>query len=292
LGVTESEVTNPNIIPSGQGFFVYVTSSGTPSLIVRESAKSTTSAGTFSRMASNEQRIKIRLTRSGDNDYQYDAMLRMRAGATDQFDLNRDAQVLSGPGYHFGFSSFGSMTAPLVLQTIEQPAATKVIPMEMDYKGSMGTYKFRFTELESLEPGMMVYLKDNYTGELIPLDSDTEAEFLVIDESTATSGRFELILQPEDLTSVAGYEKGRMVMINPNPSAKSEGADLVLKGFGAGQAWLQITDMTGRVISSDRASLSGSDTREIRFPAGLPAGVYTIKIQTGTQQITRKWVVK
>jgi uncharacterized delta-60 repeat protein len=292
LGVTESEVTNPNIIPSGQGFFVYVTSSGTPSLIVRESAKSTTSAGTFSRMASNEQRIKIRLTRSGDNDYQYDAMLRMRAGATDQFDLNRDAQVLSGPGYHFGFSSFGSMTAPLVLQTIEQPAATKVIPMEMDYKGSMGTYKFRFTELESLEPGMMVYLKDNYTGELIPLDSDTEAEFLVIDESTATSGRFELILQPEDLTSVAGYEKGRMVMINPNPSAKSEGAVLVLKGFGAGQAWLQITDMTGRVISSDRASLSGSDTREIRFPAGLPAGVYTIKIQTGTQQITRKWVVK
>ena len=292
LGVTSSGVTNPNIIPSGQGFFVYLTTPGTPNLTVKEAAKITASAGTFSRMASNEQRIKIRLTRSGDNAYQYDAMLRMQAGATDQFDLNRDAQVLSGPGFHFGFSSNGSMNEPLVLQTIAPVSNTKVVPMVMDLKGSTGIYSFRFSEIQSLDAGTSVFLKDNYTGELTPITDNSEIEFVVNESGSGASGRFELVFQPEGLTSVSQLEKGQTVLVYPNPSASGKSATLTLKGFETNKVSLQISDALGRIMSASNRNLTGAGTHEIALPSGLAAGVYSIKIQAGAKTVTHKWVVK
>ena len=77
-------------------------------------------------------------------------------GATDGFDQNMEAHLLTGANAALGFvegneefviSSFGPLTG------------TKTIPVKTYYGGQVGAYKLNFTDLESFPVTQHIYLR-------------------------------------------------------------------------------------------------------------------------------------
>jgi hypothetical protein len=290
-GTTQNSGSPGNIIPSGQGFFVNIVNPGTFGMTVRESAKITSTSGSFARTATAQaEQIRIRLTKDAAADYQYDGMLRMQEGSTDGFEINKDVSNLAGS--NFSFALKGADNSEFLLHSIAPPTETKIIPMVMNYSGQKGVFKFTFLELESITSGTTAYLKDNFTGEMTMIENGGSIEFAVNDASSASSSRFELILSPDAVTGVKLSTKGSAVVIYPNPSQSNTGTVLSLIGFDARQAEMNVTDVLGKIVISKTISLQANGTTEYQLKENLPAGVYTVKTTGGKKTSTQKWIVK
>jgi hypothetical protein len=260
-------------------------------MTVRESAKITSTSGSFARTATAQaEQIRIRLTKDASADYQYDGMLRMEAGSTDGFEINKDVSNLAGS--NFSFALKGADNSEFLLHSIAPPTETKIIPMVMNYSGQNGVFKFTFLELESITSGTSAYLKDNFTGEMTLIENGGSVEFVVNDANSASSSRFELILSPDAVTGVKLSAKGAGVVIYPNPSQSNTGTVLSIIGFDANQAELKVTDVLGKTVISKTISLQANGTTEYQLKENLPAGVYTVKTTGGKKTSTQKWIVK
>jgi len=148
-------------------------------------------------------------------DYQYDAMARRMAGATDGFDVNMDLDNLPGSSANFAFKAIGDKH--LLLNAIAPLTETRTLLLVMNYLGATGTFQFSFLDMETLSSGTTAYLKDNYLNQLSALDENSIVQFTVNDSESASADRFELILNTDGMTSVKGNVSGNGVVIYPNP---------------------------------------------------------------------------
>ena len=288
LGVTVNSGPNANVIPSSQGFFVKLLSGATGSLVVKESAKVTNTSGTYLRTATAESSaIRMRLKKEGQTDYQFDAMVKFEEGSSDAFDIHRDMDILSGPSYEFGFpNASGNL---LLNSQAELSGETRIVPMHLDLKGQTGNFRFEVLS-QSLPSGSVAYIRDNYLGELSEVSQNSVLSFIVLDEASAASDRFELIINPGVVTGNVQLS-GQQISILPNPSKSLKGATLLMSGFSGKTAQVSICDMTGKVLFASSTSLV-SGKAEISLPAGLASGVYQVKVKGENISQTRRFVVE
>lgn len=291
LGVTISSNTNPNIIPSSQAFFVRLTNAGsyTTTMTVREGAKVTASAGTFTRTATANNGLRVRMKNTAVSGYQFDAMIRMADNATDGFDHNQDLHLLSGEKFQFGWAGNNET---FLLNTIPGFTDSKVIPMSVDYQGNTsGTFSFEFLDAASLGANVQVWLKDNYLNSLTPVLEGDVVNYTVTNAEAAAKNRFELVLTTESVTSVAGISKGVSMSILPNPSQSNAATQVRVNGWNTETAVLEVSDALGRVIRRQTVNAANGKL-DVQMPANLSAGVYLVKISGANQSIARRWVVK
>lgn len=288
LGVTSSTNTPANVIPSGQAFFVKLTTPGTYSVgtfAVQESAKTATN-GQFVRTATTaSNQIRIRLTKSDVSDYQFDGMLRFHETATNGYDQNLDMEAF--PGSAFEFSLLGENGESLLLSAIPFSNQTRVIPMKMSYNGQVGTYTLSFLDVASLSEGS-VYLKDNYLGTLTSTAGTGTYTFQVDSDESGNADRFELIVSPYTVTSVNKALAGMAVSFYPNPSHGSLSVDV--KGVSESHGTLEIADVLGKVVY--RSTNAVKDLNGKVFPLNLPAGVYSARMIFGSNTFTEKLIVQ
>lgn len=275
LGVTLSVNANPSIIPSGQSFFVRLSSPGTytSELKVKESAKSTAMSGTFTRSATaNNGQIRIRLEKPENAGYRFDGMIRFREESTDGFDQHLDLVRFPGSGFEFSLKGEGGQ---FLLNTIAPPTETKTIPLTIHYQGESGTFRLKFLDVESLENNMMVYLKDNVLQTITPIQNQTNYEFQAFSGSLAMADRFELIINPMDLTEISSPVSSKGMLVYPNPVVDHKLTVLVSEKLA--ESTLEITDILGRKVPFVSRKLDAS-SMEIAFPPSLAMGQYFLKM--------------
>jgi hypothetical protein len=275
LGVTSNTESNPNLIPSGQSFFVRLTTPGTyvTNLSVKESAKVTTSSATFLRTATAAgNQLKIRLTSVNAPGYQFDAMVKMEEGSTDGFDQNRDLEIFPGTNAEFSIRSEGN--AGRLLESIALITETRTIGLSMDYHGRTGVFSFGFPEGEMFLENTEVYLKDNHFGTLTLIQAGTEYSFAANSDGELNPIRFELILNPASVTGGKNLVSRMTRLLYPNP-VTNQVFTLVCSGE---DTELDITDILGRKVAfSMNQTVAGQ--KEVTFPSSVKAGQYWVKVR-------------
>lgn len=276
--------TNPNVIPSGQAFFVKITTPGSFNLQVGENAKSTSGAGTFTRTAVTGNQVRIRLSKMG-SDARYDAMLRLAEGATDGFDQGMDLEAFAGSNFEFSFDH------NLLLQTLAPSAETRILPLHMKYAGQMGTYSLGFSELEGLLENNSLYLRDLLTGTMQAIQPGFEYAYSVTSSDALTSDRFELVLSPEAVTGSVKGSPSFPVALIPNPSQNGTQAHIQVGSSEGADVQVVVTDALGRKVWESTASGTYGQT-QIALSNRLAPGMYQVQVLSGSKSAILKWMVK
>ncbi len=281
-----------NIIPSSQGFMVKVLSGTTATLKVREAAKFVSNSGAFVRTAAqNNNQIRIRLSNSNQADYRYDGIVRFDDEATFGFDANRDAHALAGGAYEF--SMIDESGAELLINSVPVPSESKVIPVSMNYKGTTGMYTFNFEDLENLDNGVELYLRDNLLGNLVSINAQPQYSFYIgSGDAGVSANRFEIVVSPSTLTGVSKMVDGIGVGVYPNPASPSSKVTVSVQGVSSSDAQIIVTDMVGRVVYNGSMNVLADKVSEKNIEFDFASGVYSVKVITSGKTFVDKLIVR
>jgi hypothetical protein len=231
----------------------------------------------------------MRLKKAGEAAYQFDAMVRFEEGSTEAFDAHRDMDILTGSSYEFGFPNAGSN---LLLNSQEALSEeTRIVPIRMNLRGHTGPFSFEVLS-QALPSGSSAYIRDLYLGEITEIFQGSNFTFTVSDSASGAGDRFELIISPGLVTGGASLKDEHYLFLSPNPSDQQKGTQISMKGFKGNEAQILVTDVTGRIVSSEKASLNNGSMVYPLNCAGFPAGIYTIQIRTQDSKLSRKLIIK
>jgi hypothetical protein len=275
--------TNPNLIPSGQSFFVRLVNAGTytESLVVRESAKSVTTSGSFTRSTTQTNLLKLKLSKENSgNNYAYECVIRFMPEATDGYDPQLDLSSLGGSNYYFSIlvDNQGMMVGSFAPIT-----ESKTVQLSTDFAGQNGTYSFDFQNLSTFPEDIFIYLKDNLTGGLTDVRAFPNVSFEVNAANIGFSNRFELVFALESATSVQSALGSPALHLIPNPAPSGDFQVMLLNGSSKGQ--IDIFDVRGRKVYTQETTGSASVVR-----TGLPKGLYRVKY-TDSKGVLQKSIV-
>jgi len=282
--------TNPNLIPSGQAFFARLAIGGNYSatMSIKEAAKSEGSSGQFLRTNVVQNIVRINMTKPGQ-PFGYDAVVRFMEGATDGYDLAYDFSSLGGSSFHISVPVVGE---DMSIASYAPLTEMKLIPLTTKYQGVYGTFKLKFTEMQNLLSVGTVYLRDNLLGTLEQVTEGYVYSYFVSSADGLIVNRFELVFNPNAVTSVKESKPGASMNIIPNPSESKGGVTIALVGFEGVSANIQVVDALGRVVVAKTASLISEGITEYQLNENLAAGMYTVKVIGTTRTLNQKMIVK
>lgn len=282
---------NPNLIPSGQGFFVKLQTAGvyTATLAVTESAKSNGGAAFIRSSVSDNRVLKIALERPDLNgSYNYMGEIRFKDGATDGKDIQLDVPAFSAGRFHFSMPVDGE---EMLVSTLGQLTDTKVVPLNTRFLGSFGSYQFNLSGLETFEPGTAIYIRDNFLGTIQDISLNPVYSFAVNGANIGMVNRFEVVFAPNSVTSNLSAINGVELNLFPNPASGNE-VVMALKGALSGKGNLAIIDVLGKVVLNESVNLLDGMTQKTITIKGLPSGIYTLQVATPTATFSKKLVIK
>jgi hypothetical protein len=288
-----SLATPPNVIPSSQGFFVKLRNPGTYTATLQstEAVKTLATSGSFVRTATANNQVRIRMQHNSNADYRFDGMIRFDQAASYNFDMNKDVDALSGQS--FDFYMLADNGEGLLMNTVPVPAESKVMPMVVNYKGQIGTFRFSFLEQESLTNGAQIYLKDNFLGTLSSVASNPVYAFTVnATDGSNASDRFEIVISPSSVTGINRVLDGVGFGIYPNPVEGTSNFTVALRSDIDGGAQVSITDVLGKVVFTNEMVAKAGELSEKSLQPKLAAGVYTVKVVSNGKTFTEKLVVR
>lgn len=272
-------IGNP-VLPLGQGFFVQVAQGqSTATLTLRNSQRVTSYATQVSVQrpaADTRPRLNLTLgTAAGllDGLYVY-----AEADATTGFDAKQDAaKLLNNSGLNL--AALASDGQPLSIQAL--PTFAGRIALQVGVPAA-GTYSLTAAEL-LLPAGAQPTLEDTQTGQRTPLTAAGNAYTFTVAAGEPTAGRFWLNLNgtASPLATTSALQAALTVF--PNPAHNGQATLLVPTGTAAGQ--VQVLDALGRLVRQQ--ALGAGNTTVLKL-SGLPAGVYIVRVQAGSEQATRR----
>jgi hypothetical protein len=276
-------VGNP-VLPMGQGFFARIspgTTNGT--LALHNTHRVTTYATQVSVLrTAAETRPRLNLTLAAPSGNLDGLYVYAEAGATAGFDAQQDAAkllntsglnlaALTPDGQPLSIQGLAALTGRVALR-VQTPAA--------------GTYTLAAAELLNLPAGTSLVLEDTQTGQRTPLAATGAAYSFTVAAGDKPDGRFWLNLSAASpLATQAGALQAALTVF-PNPTHDGQATLLVPTGTGAGQ--VQVLDALGRLVRHQALAAGGSTTLKL---AGLPAGVYVVRVQTSGEQATRRLTI-
>ena len=292
LGVAPSLLPNPNLIASGQGFFVKRTSllKAGSTIALKESGKTTGTSAVFTRpsvVVVNQ--MTIGLTRLEDTDgYKFVSMFRIHEEASESFDNAYDAYGISGARPHIAFPMEGEL---LVLNSFGNVTVTTYVPMHFNNGGQTGAFKFSFANASSFE-NVVVYLKDNYLNTITETSAVPYTFTVDANQESYSANRFELLVNPVIALVTPNSSQLSGFSVYPNPFMEGKGTTFALKGFNAENASLIITDALGREVFKTIIQLGDQPLTEYHMKAELTAGIYSVKAAGGSKSFTLKLAVR
>jgi hypothetical protein len=281
LGVTPAPA-NPNIIPSGQAFFVRINNPGTQTIQINENAKITSASGQFLRTASAETKgIRMRLSRGPSTDeYGFEAEIRFSAEAIDDFEPGLDFASLGSNRFHFSVSVGNEKC---ILSHFGEIGELKIIPLEMNFAGETGSFRLGFSISELFQGTASVFLKDKHLQTLTPI-GEASSYLFSVEPGMPAADRFELLVSPA--ITRAGQAAGSPgLQIFPNP-AKDKATLLFAEADGIAEA--ELLDQQGRLVRKI-ALPPGCRSAEVSLE-DLPAGVFCLRVRSRTGVFSSKLV--
>jgi hypothetical protein len=301
-GIYRSFVNNvgagTNVLAAGQGFFVRVSTPGTPGSITLTNANRATSYGptpAFQR-ATAETRPLLRLSLGLGSQpatsatAQDETFVYFQAGATSAFDGTFDANKLLNPsGYYLGTASADATAQGLSISgraLLPQASPDDVVPLWLSVPA--GSYTLTATELlnfAGMAGGTTVLLRDALTSSLTNLGTTPSYSFQVA-ANAAYAGRFSLVFRASTALAMApaGLLGQILTSVYPNPTAGP--ATLSITGLPAQVRQVQATvvDALGRVADTlTLTPVQGAATAMLPTQ-GLSAGVYVLRLSARDDQ--------
>jgi len=270
---------NPNIIPSGQGFFVKLASGTTANLSMTEAVKSTGS-GSFLRTASQvSNALRIQMRSAQASAYSYNAEVRFSELANDAIDAELDAPIMAGAGFHF---TMPVGAEELIMNMMGSLNETKIVPMNVSQK-SAGAFTFNFSGISSFPAQTSIFIRDNFNGTIQDIRTQPEFAFQMSASENGV-GRFELIFTPDVVTSNEIRNSVLGVRVYPNPVTGQQ-ISIELSN-AASSASVVLTDMFGRVVMTSKVALESG--KAVIAKPSIAAGVYTLKVTAGGMNYSRR----
>ena len=159
-------------------------------------------------------------------------------------------------------------------------------PLTMDSTRSPIGWDWKYFDMNTfvykiVDP--LVYFVQNQSGTMYKL---TFKEFV-----GSSTGRIVLQKEVNTITGIDEVVKsGFNAAVYPNPV--SEVMNLVINPGKSGNALVSLLDISGRTVLTRRYDLQPEELSTLRIPvSGLPSGIYMLKIQSGSNVISRKVVV-
>lgn len=281
---------NPNLIPSGQGFFVKLQTAGvyTEVLSVTEAAKSSL-ASTFIRSSVTESNVlKINLERPDLNgSYFYMGEIRFKDEATDGKDMQLDIPDFSAGRFNFSMPVDGE---EMLINTLGQLTTTKIVPLNTRFMGSYGTYQFRVSGIETFAAGTTVYMRDNYLGTLQNVTFNPVYTFDVNGGNIGMINRFELVFSPDAITGTKLALNGMEISLYPNPVIGKQ-VTLSVQGKGNEMGQVVVTDLVGKVVYRSELKIGNGLTKTV-IDLDFPAGIYTVQVKSDSKTVSEKLIVR
>jgi hypothetical protein len=274
-----------SIIPLGQAFFVRVATGQTSgALTLRNSQRVATYATQVAvQRTTGETRPVLNLTLAAANGSADALYVYAESGATAGFDQQQDAVKLPNLT---GLNLAALTTDGQSLSVQGLPALAGRVALGVQVPAA-GTYTFAAAELLNLPAGALPVLEDTKTGQRTPLVAVGSTYTFTVTAGEALAGRFWLNLNgtasPLATTSPLQTE----LTLYPNPTQEGQATLLVPAGTAAGQ--VQVLDALGRLVRQQSLAAGGATTLKL---AGLPAGVYVVRVQAGSEQATRRLTIK
>ncbi|HEY8781220.1 MAG TPA: YDG domain-containing protein [Mucilaginibacter sp.] len=186
-----------NIIPSGEGFFVYATGTGA-ALTFTEAAKTNTQvtgAALFmskTPLASNNTQY-LRLQLKLDSVNSDETIMRFNGNTKTTYDPMEDARYKLGYG-KVSLSSLSSDNIPLAINQL--PLASKGDTIRLKVSVSVvGSYNLSLKNIEGIPQIYDIWLKDAFTKDSVNMRKDSAYSFTIsTDTASYGSNRFRLIL--------------------------------------------------------------------------------------------------
>jgi hypothetical protein len=287
-GVSNDGITNKNIIPSMQGFFIHVSNGVFPvtgTLALDNSVRITDLAHSFIKSGKDESKPLLRLTaRFSDDPASADpVVVYFDDNASTSFDSKFDALKLMNTDLKVpNFYSAGSDGSKLSINALPSSLiAGCTIPLGIKTSRT-GNVVFKIPAISSQLPVTTLYLTD-LTAE-INQDMLSGNEYSVQLTSGEYPGRFFLYLNssPTNITdpgynelSFKAYFSEGMVII-----------DIDLPGGDEGR--VIITNLTGQPLFSTKIFDSG----HYEFDPEMKPGLYIITFINGIKRISKKIIVE
>lgn len=269
-----------NELATAQGFFIRASAPGA-SATVTESAKISSNVGVKS---NNRNLSLIRLFVSDAQNLTDEAVVAFRRGATTGYDSEFDAPKLPSSGLNI--ATLGG-TELLAISSREELANANDIVNVM-VQATAGNYSLRLADLNTMPAGTAIYLVDKYLNTTVQVSNNMVVNFSVNSDPASAGQRFDLVVAPAGATSVKAVAGGQAFRVFPNPSNGSN-LQYIMSGYAAGNYTVVITDVVGRVISSEAAVMGANGTA---LKVNLPKGVYNVVLNGDDVRETRRIVVQ
>jgi hypothetical protein len=269
---------NP-VLALGQGFFVQVAQGQTSGSLKLHNSQRVSSFATQASLLrlTADTRPRLSLSLAGANGTADDLIVYAEAGATAGFDAQQDAAKLPNTT-GLNLSALTADGQPLSIQALPglsgRVALRVLVPAD-------GSYSLSAADVQNLPAGTTPVLEDIKTGQRTPLVAGARYTFSVA-ATDSPDGRFWLNLNAAALATAPSALQAALALY-PNPTRERQATLLLPAGTGTGH--VQVLDALGRLVRQQ--ALNGSPTTTLQL-AGLPAGVYLVRVQAGNEQATRR----
>jgi hypothetical protein len=284
--------TNNPLITSSQGFFVRVSQGQTSgSLTFRNSQRVASYADqTAFQRGTADLRPALRLSLSGagvaDGWVAY-----AETGASAGFDGQYDAAKLpnstglnlsstSRTGQQFSIDGQAAFTTATVLPlAVGVPAA--------------GTYTLTAAAIDNMPVGLVAYLRDAVTNQVLPLTPSTSYHFSVttVQASALMLGRFTVQFAPTAPLATTSAALASAVALYPNPAHQA--VTVTMPGVtGATTVQVEILNGLGQLVLRQQAVLPAAGTTLTLPTAYLAAGVYIVRLRAGETLVSKRLIVQ
>ena len=277
-------------IASGQAFFVRATSASAPSITFTENVKCRQIGNSYFKPNKNPPAFPmLRMTLIDDSaDFDEALILIDSVNGTLQATDDRDAAKFFNDALNI--YTVTANKSNLAFNAINIPSASDTINVSVwSYDStniSTKHHKISFSEFESIDPTIHLYLLDQYLNVVTNIRSTDEYDFMITtDVNSYGNDRFKIILNNTN-TSLPTTFKKQNIVLYPNPA--NEKLYLQSLDFSTSTINYIIYDLMGREIMKGNSSLENSIS-EINIDT-LEKGNYLIRVSDNMQTNTMKFV--
>ena len=283
--------TGTNVVPVGQGFFVYNPTQNTQGTLVLRSTSTLTSydatAGTAVQRTAAETRSYLSLKLQDAAATQAHAtMVYFDAAATTGLDNQYDSPYLAGPGQALAITSATAGQEYAVNALPALGRADVAVPLRLRATAA-GTYTLQAAELANLPAGTHAYLLDATTGTRQDL-ATTPSATITLGANASEGGRYSLLFTSASPLATAPAALAQLAGLYPNPAHGTTTLVLPATLRGGQPVPVAIVNSLGQVV---RRATATAD--ELALPLdGLATGLYTVQASTVAGTISRRLTVE
>ncbi|RAK70533.1 DUF4394 domain-containing protein [Hymenobacter edaphi] len=282
-----------NVLGSGQGFFVRVSTPGSSNgqVSFTNAARFTTyQSPVFQRPAAITGPL-VRLALQAASGPADETVVYLEPGATAGFDASMDAYKLQAGGAPVLASPIDASTRLAVnaLPPLSATAPERVVPLHVQALQA-GPHTLRAAELLNLPAGTYAYLRDADTGTLVDLQTQPSYAFTLA--TTGLTTRFSLLLTQNRVTATAPAALSQQVGLYPNP-ARTQVTLQLPASLAQQPVAVSVLNALGQQVLTRVLPAARPAQSALTLPlAGLAKGVYSVRLTTAQGIVTKRLVVE